>query len=116
MNRFRAAWVVVCLMLFIPASLAAQTSTSTVLGTVKDPQDAVVGGAQVKLEAKALTVSVTQTTNSSGQYIFVNVIPGNYTVSVTMSGFSTASVKDFRVEVAKSYTIDLKLRACPAFS
>src|SRR3972149_3446392 len=110
MNRLRAAWVVVCLLLVIPASFAAQTSTSTVLGTVKDPQDAVVVGAQGDLEAKALNCSPTPTSNSSGPYIFVNVIPGIYTISVTVQGFSTASVKDFRVEVATSYTIDLKLQ------
>ena len=110
MNRLRAVFSVVCLLLVIPASLAAQTSTSTVLGTVRDPQDAVVVGAQVKLEAKALNISLAQTSNSSGQYIFVNVIPGIYTISVTVQGFSTASVKDFRVEVATSYTIDLKLQ------
>ena len=109
MNRLRAAWVVVCLVLVIPASLAAQTSTSTVLGTVRDPQDAVVGGAQVKLEAKALNVSLTQTTNSAGQYTFVSLIPGIYTISVTMQGFRTASVADFRVEVGKSHTVDFSL-------
>jgi hypothetical protein len=76
---------------------------------VKDPQEGVVAGAQVKLEAKAINVSMTQTTNASGQYIFVSVIPGTYTITASMAGFRTANVGNFRVEVAKSYTVDFRL-------
>lgn len=109
MNRLRTMLFVLSLLLVIPISIFAQTATSTVLGTVTDPQDAVVMGAQVKLEAKAVNVSLTQTSNASGQYVFANLVPGSYTISVALDGFRTASVSDFRVEVAKSYTIDFKL-------
>jgi len=109
MNKLRATLLVFSFLLAVPASLLAQNTTSTVLGTVKDPQEGVVVGAQVKLEAKAINVSLTQTTNALGQYTFINVTPGSYTVSVTMRGFRTATVSDFRVEVAKSHTIDVKL-------
>jgi hypothetical protein len=109
-NRSRsAALLVFCFFLVVPASLYAQATTSTVIGTVKDPQEAVVVGAQVKLESKAINVSMTQTTNTSGQYTFVNVIPGTYTITTSMSGFQTANVSNFRIEVGKSYTVDFRL-------
>lgn len=109
MNRPRPLLFLLCLSLFLSIPVLAQTSTSTVLGTVKDPSDAVVAGAEVTLEARAINVSLKQTTNTSGQFVFPNLAPGTYTLKVASSGFKTADVSDFRVEVGRSYTIDFKL-------
>jgi hypothetical protein len=97
-----------CLLLRLPA--AAQTSTTGVVqGTVTDPQGAVVAGAQVKLVDPATNRSQTETANDLGLYIFVNVPPGIYTVTVSKTGFRTAQVGQFKVEVNKSYTLNFTL-------
>ncbi len=110
MGRLKPLWFLVCLLLAVPASVVAQTATSgAVLGTVRDPQDAVVVGAQVTIENPELRVSLKQTTNTSGQYVFASVPPGVYTLTVTMDGFRTAQIPGLKVDVAKSYTVDFKL-------
>jgi len=92
------------------ASGRAQTATSgTVIGTVTDPSGAAVGSAEVILKNKATNSQAAQNTNTAGQYTFVNVTPGQYTISVKKDGFRTATVSDLTVDVAKSYNVDVRL-------
>jgi hypothetical protein len=98
-------------LLFATCSLvSAQTGTTgTVLGTVSDPSGAAVADAAVVLRNRATNSSTTQNTNTAGQYTFVNVVPGDYEISVKQPGFRAINVPQVKVEVAKSYTVDLKL-------
>ena len=94
----------------LASSGRAQTATSgTVIGTITDPSGAAVANAVVTLRNKATNNQTTQNTNTVGQYTFVNVAPGEYEVSVKKDGFRTASVQALTVDVAKSYTVDVKL-------
>ncbi len=105
-------FVVVLVFAFIvfAASGRAQTATSgTVIGTVTDPSGAAVGNAEVTLKNKATNSQAVQNTNIAGQYTFVNVTPGQYTISVKKDGFRTATVSDLTVDVAKSYNVDVRL-------
>ena len=92
-----------------PTGFAQTGTTGTVIGTVSDPSGAAVTSATVVLRNKATNLEVTQPTNASGEYTFVNVAPGEYQVSVKKDGFRTSTVTALTVEVAKSYTVDVKL-------
>src|SRR5262245_31797541 len=97
-----------CLLLSLSA--AAQTSTTGVVqGTVTDPQGAVVADAEVKLLDPATNGSRIEKTSDAGLYVFVNVPPGIYTVTVGRTGFRTAQVTELKVEVNKSYTLNFTL-------
>src|SRR5437870_9096949 len=110
MRSIRRLSVVVLLTLAIPASATAQTAaTATVLGTVTDPQQAVVAGAAVELRDTGTNEVRTQTTNSAGQYSFPGVAPGMYKITVTMQGFKTVTISSFSVDVNKSHTVNFKL-------
>ena len=88
----------------------AQTATSgTVIGTVTDPSGAAVLDATVVLHNKSTNSQAAQNTNAAGQYTFVNVVPGEYQVTVKKDGFRTADVVALAVDVAKNYTLDFKL-------
>ena len=92
--------------------IAAEAQTSTtgiVLGTVTDSSGATMVDATVVLRNTATNNQTTQTTNGAGQYTFVNVAPGTYEVTVKKDGFRTSTVTALTVEVAKSYTVDVKL-------
>jgi hypothetical protein len=94
----------------IPAESYAQTvTTGTVVGTVSDPSGAAVASAIVVLRNKATNSQATQNTNDAGQYTFVNVVPGEYAITVKKDGFRTTDVAALTVDVAKSYTLDVKL-------
>jgi hypothetical protein len=80
------------------AAAAAQITTGTVAGTVKDPQGAVIPGATVVLISDAWNVQVTEaTTNTEGDFVFVNVPSDRYTIPVTMDGFKIFRRSDIPV-------------------
>jgi hypothetical protein len=67
---------------------AAQITTGTVSGSVRDAQGGVVPGATVTLVAARGTTTDTQT-SADGNFVFPNVTAGTYLVRVTMDGFKT---------------------------
>src|SRR5205823_14179858 len=79
--------------LLVVSSAWAQTSTAgTVVGQVMDQSNAVVPAATVTLTDAATGNSRDTTTNDQGRYVFINVAPGNYAITVNKSGFSTARI------------------------
>jgi hypothetical protein len=91
--------------------LQAQNSQGTILGHVTDPTGAVVSGATVTITNTATGVAKALKTSSIGDYIFVNVIPGNYNVVVEMQGFKKSQAPGIRVEVEATVREDFALQA-----
>ena len=70
--------------------VAAQVTTGTVYGTVKDAQGGVIPGATLVLTSDTRgTKSAPVVTNATGDYVFPNVTADTYTLEVTMNGFKT---------------------------
>jgi hypothetical protein len=69
--------------------MQGQNSQGTVLGHVQDPTGAAVPGA--KVTAKNVNTGVTNhfNTNSVGDYVFVDLIPGTYEIKVEADGFKS---------------------------
>jgi hypothetical protein len=100
------------LIVILSASLAtfAQTSaTASVAGTITDVSGAVVAGAEVELLDSSTGQARKVTTGSNGYYIFPSVAPGIYKVTVKQAGFKNAQVPALKVDIAKSYSLDLTL-------
>ena len=112
-QRLVLAIAVVCFAagLVFPRAVHAQTAaSSTIVGTVTDPSNAIVPGATIKITNVATGVSLTTTANDSGQYTFPIVTPGTYAVTVTKTGFENATVNNLVVDVSKSYLVNVKLQ------
>ena len=62
-------------------------SAGSISGTVKDVQGAAVPGATVTLVNPANNVAQTATTNEDGVFIYPQVQPSTYTISVEKAGF-----------------------------
>ena len=78
--RFALATVAITLLLF-PAG-TAQTATTSLRGTISDPQAAVVQGANVTLSNPSSGFSRSTKTDDQGFYQFLQVPPGAYTLTV----------------------------------
>ena len=79
---------IVMLLLALPA--AAQLTTGSVGGTVKDPQGAVVPGATVTLVSETRgTRSIPVTTDTNGDFVFPNLTADTYTIEVELTSFKT---------------------------
>jgi hypothetical protein len=73
------------------APLAAQSTFGTIVGTVTDPSGAAVAGAKVEARNKATGETRTVTSDNSGEYQFLNLDPGDYTITVTVTQFAVTT-------------------------
>jgi len=87
----------------------AQQGTSTVRGTVKDPQGNVVAGATVKLISLAKGAERTATTSSDGGFSFEAVQVGDYRVEVEAQGFKKGVITDVHALVSSPTSVDVQL-------
>src|SRR5690349_13313575 len=101
--------LILLLALSAVSMFAQSTATGTIVGTVTDPQGAVVPDATVAMTDKSTNATSKTTTNNAGHYVFVNVNPGTYDIKITKQGFQTALVQGQVVEVGKSLTEDVRL-------
>ncbi|MBL8187390.1 MAG: carboxypeptidase regulatory-like domain-containing protein [Acidobacteria bacterium] len=90
-------------------SQAQTATTGTLIGSVTDKNGAVLSGAEVELTNTSTNLTIKTTTNDEGQYVFPAIAPGVYKIAVTKSGFRKANITDFKVDVAKSYTVPISL-------
>ena len=102
-------WGCVVLFLLLSSVLYAQTSNGTVVGTVTDASGAVLPGATVTLINSGTAERKTTVSDASGNYQFVNLIPGNYKLEVENRGFKRYSREGIRVEVESSLRIDARM-------
>jgi hypothetical protein len=110
MKRLRASLFVVTLLLTLPGMALSQTATTGLIsGAVTDPTGAVIPGAEVELLNAQTNQSQKQITNETGQYVFSSVSPGVYKISVKMQGFRQAVIPAVKVEVTKTYSINVTL-------
>src|SRR6266403_2895580 len=85
-------WIL-CVCLLLAAPMRAQVAGATISGTITDPQGGALAGARVSARAAATAVTTDTTCNAEGAYNLLNLIPGDYVVSASASGFSTSEAK-----------------------
>jgi hypothetical protein len=78
----------VLMLLVTTAAGAAQSTTGSIQGTVKDNQSAVVPGATVTIRNVETNATRTAVTDGNGTYRFLNIPVGPYELTVELSGFS----------------------------
>ncbi len=99
-----------CVFTLVPAALYSQNvSSGTITGTVTDPSKAAVADATVTLTDTATNLPRTTTTNEAGRYVFANVTPGTYTVTINKAGFRVAKFTNQVVNVGSSLTLNVAL-------
>ena len=69
--------------------ISGQTATSSLRGTVFDPQHAIVVGVNVNLSNPSTGFSQSTKTDDHGDYQFLQIPPGAYTLTVSQAGFAT---------------------------
>jgi len=79
-----------CLTLALSISAMGQVLKGSISGTVKDPQGAVVSGAQVKATDTATGAVHTTTSDGSGSFHFTLIPAGSYKLETTKQGFKTS--------------------------
>jgi hypothetical protein len=93
----------------VPGLLGQTSNTGTVAGTVTDPSGAAVVDATVTLADPATNTTRTAPTNDTGRYLFANVPPATYNLTVTKTGFRTAKVNGQVLTVSTTLTLNVTM-------
>ncbi len=110
--RWQGFLLAIYWLLCSAAVMVAQSSTSSLRGDVADSSGASVVGAQVALENLATGFSTSRATDPTGEYRFLGVPAGIYTVSVTAKGFAAQfAVVELLVNQPATQTFSLSVEA-----
>ncbi|HWK09628.1 MAG TPA: TonB-dependent receptor [Vicinamibacterales bacterium] len=92
----------------LPARAQGLGGAGTVQGTVKDPTGGVMQAVQVRISNPVTGFTRTATTDAEGKYLFSNLPPNPYHITVEAQGFETLQ-QDVDVRTGVPLTIDLTL-------
>jgi hypothetical protein len=93
-----------------PTYLGAQADRGSIKGSTEDQSKASVPGAKITLKNEATGVSATSQSSASGQFSFLSLEPGHYTVTTEASGFSTSVQQHVEVGVGSTVALNVTLQ------
>jgi hypothetical protein len=96
-------------VLFAAAAAIAQIQTGRIVGTVYDPNKAVVPNATVTVTNRDTKVAQKVVTNGTGNYVAPALNPGIYEIHVTAAGFRTVAQSGVEMQVGKDLLLDFDL-------
>ncbi|MGB8011620.1 MAG: TonB-dependent receptor [Terriglobales bacterium] len=93
-----------------PAVSSAQDATGRIVGTVYDPQGAVIPAVQITAINTATQDARTATTDKEGYFQILSLPIGNYKVSAEHSGFRTEMSAEQKLQINQALRIDFKMQ------
>src|ERR1700676_4432817 len=109
-KSLRFAWIfVLCLGISFP--LRAQVAGGTLSGTITDSSGAGVPQSQVVIKNSATGITRSVTTNAEGFYTAANLLPGEYDVTISATGFNTGITKGIVINVGSQPVFNLLLQS-----
>src|SRR5450432_1207973 len=92
------------------AVMVAQSGNSSISGLVKDPADAAVAGAKVKITNLDTGVHVETATNEVGLYRAAALVPGSYRIEVDAVGFDRLTRGPVTIQISQTLALDLTVQ------
>jgi carboxypeptidase family protein/TonB-dependent receptor-like protein len=88
----------------------AQTTTGSIYGTVSDNSGAVVPNADITASNVQTGAKKVTQTNAAGDYTFLVLDPGEYTISAQVTGFQSLTQNGIRLDAAQSVHVNIALQ------
>src|SRR5947207_15850231 len=105
MRRLSVAVFVAPLLLLLTSTAAF--AQATLAGVVRDASEAVLPGVTVEASSPSLIEKVrSAVTDSTGQFRITELTPGTYTLSFSLTGFSTVKREGINVSGSGVITIN----------
>ncbi|HEY5403702.1 MAG TPA: TonB-dependent receptor [Pyrinomonadaceae bacterium] len=105
-------FAVLALSVVTPTALA-QTTVSTIEGTIKDEKESVVAGANIVAKSTTLGIERTTTSDENGSYRIAALPAGTYSLSISHSGFATKNFDNIELTVNRTLKLDVPLEVGP---
>ena len=101
--------VLVVALVFSCLPAQAQSTFGTIVGTVTDATGAVVPGARVEAQEQSTAVQRSVQSDQRGDYQFLNMDPGTYTITVSAQNFATVKNEGVVLPARETMRADFKL-------
>jgi hypothetical protein len=98
-----------CLLIAASVNLCAQSTFGSVRGSALDQTGAAVPGSQITLHNLDENSSVVALNDDHGNFEFVNLKPGHYTVTAAKEGFASATVSHLELVARQTLRVDITL-------
>jgi hypothetical protein len=92
------------------SGLALGQASTSLRGAVTDPSGSAIAGAQVVLASPESKTERTVTTSDQGEYQFLFLPPGTYTLTVSAKGFQRSQITGLQLLVNTPATINAQLK------
>jgi len=110
----RTRWSVVGLFLLgclcVPTFLLAQGTGGRILGRAGDPSGAVLANVKITATNQATGVSRVTQSNESGDYTFLDLPVGTYSLTFELSGFKKNVRRDVSLDVNQVITLNVTMQ------
>ena len=103
-SRIVLPYLLGALLAVSSSHLAAQSASATVNGTITDPQGEVIPDASVTLTNQDTGVTRHTTTNATGYFVFLDISPGPYNLTISKTGFRTNQLEGLSLLVNQTLT------------
>lgn len=97
-------------VLLCSAAAFGQSTRGRVQGAISDPSGGAVVGASITLLNDATGIAVTRQSSVEGLYLFDQVDPGVYSLTVSQPSFATTVQKNISVQQRGDVTVDVVLK------
>ena len=108
-TRLILSALVVFLALPLPAA-AQQITTGAIQGSVTDATGASLPGVTVEARNIDTNFGRTLVTESDGRFVFLQLAPGNYRMTFTLSGFATHIQENIVLTVGQAITLPVAMK------
>ncbi|MGH9761509.1 MAG: carboxypeptidase regulatory-like domain-containing protein, partial [Blastocatellia bacterium] len=106
---YLVALLVLTGILALGQATMAQETTARIIGTVTDPQGAIIPDAKVTVTNMATKVIYPATTFKDGTYQLANLPIGTYQVEIEKDGFKKAVSEKYTLQINQVQRIDMKM-------
>jgi hypothetical protein len=113
MKRFiRSVVLGLPLVLVLASGVFAQTqiTTGVIQGTVVDEQGGTVPGANVEVRNPDTNFSKSLTTTGDGRFVFLQLQPGRYVLTVSKQGFATVIQENLELTVGQTINLSFNMK------
>lgn len=108
-NKVITAFFFVATIVLVGQRTFAQSTFGSIVGTVQDQTGAVIGRTSVVVRNVDENISQKQESNGSGEFLFLNLKPGNYEISASRNGFNRTLISDIHLDARQERRVNLQL-------
>jgi len=100
----------------LPTVIYGQAVSARLEGRIQDPVKAVVGSAEIVATEQETGQVFRTTSNEAGLYVFPNLAPGHYKLTISAPGFATRDVDSIVLQIGDAKHADVLLTISGASS